>query len=373
MRNELTTLSMVALFMLLPATVSLAQDDPDPGWSYDRGLNFVSEDGSFELAVKNRTQVRLTGKNPDFGDESASFDIARHKLQLSGRVFEDWQFGFQANLTDNENSPRALEDAYFRYTAKPLAQAWVGQGKVFFGRQQLTSSANLQFIERSIVAEEFRHGDAGSDTRDVGVAVIGQNRDRTYEYSVGLYNGNGINKDEDDNTDYMVVGRLVMTPLGEFSLNETDLERPETSRVAIGVAARTLTEGTEAINEERRDSTASFEVAYKIHGLNLTGEFYTRSADPPLGVPGDEEDTDGWFVQGGWLFRNRCELVGRFSEILREVPNDDETEVGIGFNYYFTGHDYKLQVDYRKLDFEGVPVTPEIDRDELRVQFQFNL
>ncbi len=355
-----------------------------PGWSYDEGLKFNAE--NFELSVNNRTQVRFTYKDPELGDESASFDLSQYKLTLTGKLFKEWTFRVQTNFTDTENSPRALEDAYFMFTRRNLAQLWVGQGKTFFGRQQQTSSGSLQFIERSIASAEFRHGDGGTDNRDVGLALYGENAEQTYHYAVGVYNGNGINKDEDDNTDYMVTGKLVVTPFGPYDLEETDLswlerrklsvrneeERKERrkSRLAVGVSARAITEGTEAINEELRDTTAVLEVAYKVYGLNLVGEFFTRSADLPLSIPGNESDTDGWYAQAGWLFGNGLEVAGRYSEIIRDTfPDDDETEWGVALNYYMNPWS-KFQLDYRDLQFEGVPSSPDIDNKQLRAQLQ---
>ncbi len=370
----------VCLVLMAAAPIAAAA----PGWSYDEGLKFSAE--NFELSVNNRAQVRLTHKDPELGDEAASFDLSQYKLTLTGKLFKEWTFRVQTNFTDTENSPRALEDAYFMFTRRKLAQLWVGQGKTFFGRQQQTSSGSLQFIERSIASAEFQHGDGGTDNRDVGLALYGENVEQTYHYAVGIYNGNGINKDEDDNTDYMVTGKLVVTPFGPYDLEETDLswlerrklsprseeDRKERrkSRLAVGVSARAITAGTEAINEELRDTTAVLEVAYKVYGLNIVGEFYTRSADLPLSIPGNESDTDGWYAQAGWLFGNGVEVAGRYSEIVRDTfPDDDETEWGIALNYYMNPWS-KFQLDYRDLQFEGVPSSPDIDNKQLRAQLQ---
>ncbi|MCP3978858.1 MAG: hypothetical protein GY716_05945 [bacterium] len=361
--NRFSTGMCVALAVACAATSASGE------WRYDGGLVFATED--VEIKLTNRAQVSYTARDPDLGDSSEFFDVSRFQVRLDGVVKQHWKFAIQANFTDTRNSSRSLEDAYFMYSKRPLAQLWLGQGKTWFGRQDTVSSGDQQFVVRSIATQEFRHRDGAQDNRDVGVAIVGRNRAETYGYSVGVYNGNGINQELKDNTDYMAVARLEITPFGPVALTETDPSRRDKGRLLVAVAARAVTEGTEAIEEETRDSTAVLEVVYRIHGLNLTAEFFTRSEDLPLGASGDEEDTDGWYLQGGWLFgKPRIEVVGRYSEVLREAADSDDTEVSIGANWYFSELQAKVQFQASRLEYEGDPVSPRIDEDRLVAQFQ---
>ncbi len=371
---------IVAMLALLPTG---APATAAAGWEYgDEGLAYESSDGDFTLEVGNRAQVRFVWEDPRPGDSKGSFDIARYKLRIRGTMFRNWEYLLQSDLAaGSESGGRLLEDAVFMYVADHRAQLWVGQGKTVFGRQQLTSTGDQQFVDRSIATTRFAHG------RDVGIAVTGHNMNRTYEYAAGLYNGNGINKDEGDNIDYMGALRLVFTPYGEFPLAETDLERSRQSRLAIGVSAMFNTTGTEGFEEERV-TRGGLELAYRKGGFGVVGEFFTESADTVLGDPPlDETDTDGWYGQLGYLWSNGVEIAGRYSELLLDVEQRDETEAGVAFGYHFVlrrraadtrilrGN--KLQVDYRRLEFEFMPLQPGdpvpeefIDRDELRVQLQ---
>ena len=103
----------------------------------------------------------------------------------------------------------------------------------------------------------------------------------------------------------------------------------------------------------------------------MSAEFFTRSGDEPLGPPGDEIDSDGWYFQGGYLFSNNLEIAFRYAEVLREVIDTDETEEGLAINYYMRKHNLKFQADYRRLEFEAPPSSPDINRDVIRFQLQF--
>ena len=79
-----------------------------------------------------------------------------------------------------------LRDMYFDAAYNKKFAPRVGQYKVPFGRQELTSSSVLQFVTRSIVNAEFGYG------RDRGASlngVVGQN----FAYGAGVFNGAGRN------------------------------------------------------------------------------------------------------------------------------------------------------------------------------------
>jgi phosphate-selective porin len=341
----------------------------EQGWDYNGGIEFRTGDDSFHLMIRNIAQLRYAHVSPDPGDSKGSFDIARYKVRLLGQVLGDWRFRVQADLAGgSERSQDLLEDVILQYSRKEIAQLWAGQGKVFFGRQELIDSDRLQFVDRSIASERFAHG------RDVGVALVGDNANRTYSYQIGVYNGSGINKDEGDNIDYAASARLVVTPFGEFTLQESDPERLESSKLAVGVSVFTNTIGTEGF-EETRVSRGGLEVAYRIGGFSVFAEFFTESEDALLNFEGgesDEEDTDGFYLQGGYLFRRGFEVAARYSEVLLDLPGQDVTESGVAFNYYFRpSHNYKVQTDLRRLSFENITGVEEtIDADVFRLQLQ---
>ena len=60
-----------------------------------------------------------------------------------------------------------------------------GQFKVPFGRQQLASAMNQQFVDRAAVEDTFARG------RDIGVQLWGTPFKGLLDWRVGVFNGNG--------------------------------------------------------------------------------------------------------------------------------------------------------------------------------------
>jgi phosphate-selective porin len=309
---------------------------------------------------------------------------------MEGHAFHDWEFKLQTNVASGSvlgENDRLLEDAYLQYTKYGMAQPWLGQGKAWFGRQELISSGKLQFVDRSIASERF------AAKRHVGVGLVGITESDTFEYNVGIYNGEGLNKKDNPGGDFLYVGRVVYTPFGEYKLSESAFDYPESSKLAIGISAfrntapattrtelQVVTDETTGLptgeiveislpdDPETDVDRLGLEIAYKIRGFNAIGEYYTETAEPD---GGSDSDTDGWYAQLAYLFPNRkLEVAGRYSEISPDTagPSADLSEAGVAVSYYLSEHDYKIQADYRVL---GNDVAPDADADELRLQMQF--
>lgn len=349
---------ILAVCALVALPVAAAAENSDDDWGkagYRNGFRFESADGRFTLRIAGRLQVRYTYEDPDEGDSSGSFRIRRGRLGLSGTAFEKWNYAVQLELPGSGGTQ--LLDANLSYRLSPMATLWLGQGKSYFGRQQLNSSGNLHFVDRTITNGRFTPG------RQQGIALVGQNESRTFEYNLGLYNGNGINQSRNDNDDYMTVARAVWTPFGAYSPTESAFDYPGSPKLALGVAGMTSTEGAgaDAVDVTR----LGLELAFKIRGLNMTGEYFTEEADP---VAGPSADTDGWYYQLGYLFPGRQhEIAGRYAVISPDSPaSSDQVETGIAYSYYMNRHSLKLQTDLRNIEDNALGT----DDRELRLQLQ---
>jgi len=355
-----------------------APEKKDDGWGkagYSKGFSFASADKQFTLKIGNRIQGRFTMTDPEVGDEVGSFRIRRMKTSFEGLAFGDWKYKVQANwvggnevtsvtqapngtVTSTRSRGPVLEDAQVEYIRNPLAVPWIGQGKAFFGRQQLISSGRQQFVDRSIVDDAF------AANRHQGVGLTGSPEAKTFEYNLGVYNGNGINQEVNDNDSFLYVGRLVWTPFGEYKLEESALDYPATPRLALGVSGFQNTTGTGT--GEREITRLNGEFAFKVKGLNMTGEYYTEETDAVTGV--NPVDRDAFYYQIGYLFPNqKFELAGRYAVISPDTAASTDTiETRFAVSYYLGKHDYKIQGDYGQIETE---VNDRQDK-ELRIQLQ---
>jgi len=320
-----------------------------------------------------RVQVRFTHEEPDVGDGRGSFDIRRAKIWLKGKIYEYWKYKLQMVVSSNQafddSDPldpgpdfAELEDAYFQFTKHKMAQPWIGQGKIMFGRQALTSSGKLQFVDR---VSGFSDIEAA---RSQGVGLIGQTSNDRFEYNVAVYDdldGQNVRTNSDDN--YAYTGRVVFTPFGKYALDQVPHDNPETSSLAVGakVALETV---TDELNMDSDNSVIGIEAAYKRKGFSVQGEYFEVELDPDTGPT---EESSAYYVQAGYLFPNKkIEVAGRHSVISPDVagPSEDIEEKGVAFSYYFNKHNYKVQADLRQITDDGDPTQ---DVDEVRVQAQF--
>ncbi|MGI9534069.1 MAG: porin, partial [Thermodesulfobacteriota bacterium] len=163
---------------------------------YKKGLYFKSKDGNWKMKFRIRGQFQASVVDPSDGITSTNFSVARLRFKWNGNAFRPWflytvQLGARDSVT--------LRDLYFDLAYNKRAAPRVGQYKVPFGRQELTSSSTLQFVTRSIVNAEFGYG------RDRGVGmngVAGQN----FAYGAGVFNGAGRNG-RSENSNVLWAGR----------------------------------------------------------------------------------------------------------------------------------------------------------------------
>jgi phosphate-selective porin len=321
----------------------------------------VFETDKLKLEWSNRIQFRFTHTDPEEGDGVGSFRIRRAKTKLAG-----WFWNKDLTYTVQVNWPAdlPLEDAYMQYdlTGEKDIMVRAGQYKVPFGRQELTSSGSQQFVDRSQVSNAYSH------SRDLGVMVTGSPLDGKLEYSLGIFNGGGLNATRNDNDKYEYVGRVMFQPLGDVKYSESDFESKDSPLVAFAFNfdhndARTDDDGN-------RGEAYGFDGAFKYLGFSATGEYFWRQ-NTARDEDGDVEfDDQGWYLQGGYLILpKRLEAAVRYGEIDpdKDVDDNKNKEFGIAGSYYFHHHNLKLQADWRRLENEA----KDTEDNEFRMQLQF--
>ncbi|MGH9464141.1 MAG: porin [Thermoanaerobaculia bacterium] len=338
-----------------------------------------------EVALSNRLQARYTQAEVVNGPDVGSFRLRRMKTTIEGSIYKVWRFKLQGNwvggdvvqtatfdpatqtLTTTRGRDAVLEDAEIWYARNPLATIWLGQGKAYYGRQQLTSSGRLQFVDRTVYDGRFHPG------RDQGIGLIGVNQAKTFEYNLGIYNGNQLNRTANDNDEFMLAGRAIWTPFGEYKLEESSLDYPTTPKLAIGVGFLENTTGTETStsNSKVDISRVGAEVAFKLRGFNLVGEYVQEESEPQ--ATNVATDIDGFYAQLGYLFPNqKFELAGRYSDFSSDdvvsSAFPDLTETGGALSWYFAKHNHKLQGDV--IEIERDTGSGPVETTEVRLQLQ---
>ena len=323
---------------------------------YKDGVFIKTKDERFLL--KLNTSVQPFFEYHDLEDKSdvREFRLRRARLYVSGNAFYPWlKYSTQITL---EGGSVALRDYTLSSTHFKELQPTIGQFKVPFDREFLTSGFNLQLIERSIASEEF------SLQRDIGFQLSGRVFQDLLEYRVGIFNGSGANQSNQDK-DLMYVGRLTFTPFGPVPYSQGSLNQTSTPRLAIGVGTAYLPAlepgerktlagklGDSKILPVESDVTqVTADLAFLYRGFSLEGGYHFRNIDPKVKTKFKSVDANGFFIQAGYfIIPEHLEFAARYSFVDPDNPassgKNNKKEVTIGPSYYLFGHRLKVQGNY---------------------------
>ena len=290
------------LLVLLPH-VATAQD-PDP----DVRVNFPPPSIRFGDVFRAELRVRLhfdwRDYEPELALEEDDFVFRRARVALQGRLFDDLEYEFDADLRDEQ---RPWRDVYINYRRFRAAQVQVGRFKMPFSLEQTTGIFNINFIERSLIASEL------APARDRGVMVHGRLASNRIDYATGVFRRDGDStRFAGPSVDGTWAGRIVLHPW------ENTKSRLRSAQFGVNATSGSLFEGLYGMRARTLSGTVFFEPVYVkgrrlrlgVDGrwtpssISVQGE-YIRVSDARNGQGlGDVDLPDaiaqGWYVSGTW-------------------------------------------------------------------------
>jgi phosphate-selective porin len=350
-----------------PETPETTTDASDPTKGF---VTFKSGDNSLTLGAWGQFRATVDDKDEYDADtagagvgqaDGTSVAFSVHKLRpyIQGTVFKPWlkyKFEFElgplkTDATSNVNNAR-LTDAYVEFAKFPAATLRVGQYKVPFGLQELTSDTRLQFVDRSIVNSKF------TPSRDIGLMLLGYAWERKFGYQVGLFNGSGQNNPQEDQKQ-MYAARVWIDPLGEYKLFESANDATPKNVLHIGLAYRggevmrgTATAGV--FEDADNETAAAFEIAWRWSRLFAMGEYFIQEDEQVNPAAGPDVKAQGFHVQFGVMVQpKQHELALRYAllEPDKDVADAEQTEARLVYGYYIKGHNLKIQTDVGQIRF----------------------
>jgi len=363
-------------------------------------LNIAWRDGktrmtlgsNFYLEMSNRVQVRYTHEFPDdtiklggtesVGDSKGSFRIRRAKLKFEGWFYKPWlQYEVQTNWPgiSSANLANYLEDANLNWDVtkgKKQFMVKLGQFKVPFGLQELTSSGSQQFVDRSLVSNAYFRG------RDTGVSVWGVLGANKFEYRAGIFNGNGLTRSVNDNDKFQYNARVSFQPNGAVPLgtysgahqSESNFESKALGKtifvVSAAVEQNDLSFAATDLKTNIKSTLYEVDFMLKHRGFSATGMYAWGERKPQEVNP--TFDTNGWFVQAGFFLKpEKWEIAARYGEQdpSDAVGPDKITEIRGGLNFFYARHALKVQADFGQVKTDNS--SGERTNNELRIQTQF--
>ena len=148
------------------------------------GFGLESADGQHSINLTGRVHFDARAISGDFGAKSDrdsvslsdNFEIRRARIGFNGFVFKD--IGFEVVANTLGSSANLIDTAFLNYGFNQAAQVRVGRFKQPFSLEELTSSNNIDFMERSYLNQL-------APSKKIGVMLFGEPlADMTYAASV---------------------------------------------------------------------------------------------------------------------------------------------------------------------------------------------
>jgi phosphate-selective porin OprO/OprP len=278
-------------------------------------IEIKTSDGNYSAKIGGRIQWDYNYAELNGVADEDDFSIRRGRLYLSGNV-SNWSYKVQFNVANDNGATH--EDLYIRYGGwGKQAVVTIGNQKEPFGLEQLESSKDISYLERSAVTEAYAPG------RMQGILLSGQRSDITY--ALGVFEDDGVG----DGT--AVTGRVTYAP--------------------IRSADQVLHFGVAHSNRDEDIDITGLEVAYTKGPYHIQSEFISSEENGA--------SRDGLYVQAGWIITGETrpyengifkrikpgrssgawEVVVRYEDgngaySDEELGSTDATSYGVGINYY---------------------------------------
>ncbi|PYK38806.1 MAG: hypothetical protein DME60_10635 [Verrucomicrobia bacterium] len=328
------------------------------------------------------------------------FRLRRARINLTGDFAEQFDFKIEGDFgqSDGLNSSRtafSATDIFVNWHQYPEAQIKVGQWKAPFGLEQITPDTTLYLIERSLPTGAL------TPERQLGVQLWGKPFTHVWPeqkdlltYYAGIFNGNGRNITNNDNNEFMYVGRLELQPfkgkifgqesflkLGGDLLNSRDAAGTNISP-ALNLLVNddgSLSPFTLATADER--TAWSVDAWLKLGPFDLIGEYLEEYVNGRTvnGVPGMPDfTTNGYYITAGYfLIPKKLQLAMRWEDLNPgQKGNDGIRSITGGLNYYIHGDDLKVMVNYIHTWSDFRETNPQFGDDQFneviaRMQLMF--
>lgn len=349
MQSKLTTGSIIAIL----------------GTGFAMSAPVAAEYPDFE--IRGRLMLDYHIANEDKSDGFVDgFNNRRARLGAGGRITPDWDGRVEANVAEGSLS---AADFRLRRSLANGGRLWLGQFKVPQGLNQLTSSNNITFMERSSISNLV------ADSRRIGAA---------YEHTVDdfhlktMFFQRALGDDEGDGEDYkgdqpkglalrgvfaphvgagrLHIGGSIVREDQDEDFDTRVSDRPEL-RDGDGGSVRFI---DVTANDVEDSLKTGLELAYIRGPLSFEAEYLRTDFNTG---DGSDPEIDGWHIQGSYVLtgesrsystggfggitpassRGAWEVAGRVSHVdaTDSAFGDDgaeQTNLTLGVNYYQTSN-----------------------------------
>ena len=302
----------ILLFLLIGSAID-AQDEP-----LGEALKENFKKSYLSVGMLLQTVGDFQGERTVAGNNG--FNISNFRLSLRGELDRGFAYFVQANFIA---SP-AILDARLSYRLSPGFTLDAGQFKVPFSKEFLTTADAIDFVNRSQVVAALVPG------RDIGVQLRSELAGPAVTATLGGFNGNRSETNNNDNGEFLYAGRLALAP--------------SSGSLELGVNAaysrdRNATVAGESFRGKR--FLAGGDIRWQEGPVLLAGEYIYAS----LKSSGAEINPAGFHATAGYMVAQNQQLLFRFDSFRPDGQSADSDQVIFGYNLWPTSLS-EVQVNY---------------------------
>ncbi len=295
----------------------------------------------------------VEGVNRDSETNSREFnsEVRKARIDIKHQLNESWSAKLQLGFNE-EDSSSEVGDAYIRYRGLNQAVLTMGQFKEPFGLENLTSSKNTTFLERSMATRALSSG------KNQGVMLSGSPSDFTWAFSLME-----IENENKEAAPYAVDGRFTWAPINDTkqvlhlgvstSLRKLDGEIFEIDeRIELHSSEKIIESGEIEVDQMQLNA---LELAMVKDAFSFQTEYL--SADIEATASSNDVMFDGYYLQASFFLSQDTrrykkgvftgvkpashdgawELTARYSELnTQDVAQGNKVNTTIvGLNYYY--------------------------------------
>ncbi|MCR5394542.1 MAG: OprO/OprP family phosphate-selective porin [Bacteroidales bacterium] len=279
---------------------------------------------------------RYQYSDKDGAKGGAGFNQRLIRLYVDGTILKDFKYRIQLQTT---NASFHVKDVFLEWQRYKFAMIKIGQFKRAFGFENPMnpwdiSSGDYSYFTKNMTGD-YRGDSWSGGGRDQGLQVqgdflkVGQDNHNLIHYQVGIWNGTGINKSDNDGSKD-VIGTLQVQPVKNLYIG------------LFGWTGKATVSGV----EENREKYA-FGLKYENQGWSLRGEWghahYTTGND------------DVWYVVGGMPVNSWFKLCAQY-QTYRPGKEWSNAQCSYSFIPEFQLHKnlkFQLQYNYNNKRADG--------------------
>jgi hypothetical protein len=394
------------------------KEEPNASISFKNGFYFKSNDGNYTLhpwiVIRERFTYDDIASAPGIANEdTGSFETRTARVWLDGNaVNPDLTYLIMFDLAGNAT---LLRDAWLDYKFDDAFHVRAGQQKRPIDFEGFCYAPKTGLVDKAPAVVFFQRN-PGEDF-EAGAKIWGRLANNTFEYHLGLFNGDGpqngalpglnlgpgggsllpASSSNNDSSGLEFAGRLMWMPMGPFDnsyftngYTEGDYGRSADAKFGLGVHysynPEKNTGATVPVESRMAIHTAGADAAFMYQGLFALAEVFIRKTDRATDLAPPDTTDNGYFAQLQYFFGSETagrgfEILGRWSSVdidaatLGLVPVGGVTEVHdatMGLNYLFNGHRLKVQSAYT-IRHRVLRASADADDQILQLQLQLIL